>query len=111
VELEKPRTPAQNRSLHLWFTKLANQLNESGMTVMRVMKHDAEIPWTEHMVKEMLFKTIMKSMYGKTSTTQLTTKELTLVSDTLIRYLAEKNYVETEFPSLETQIMNDRTKG
>jgi len=100
----KKRTLQQNKALHLWFTQLAKELNEAGLSIMKTLKHDAEIPWTDTTVKELMFKGIMKAMYQKDSTTKLTTKELIEVSETLTRYLAEKHGLVTEFPSIESQM-------
>lgn len=106
---EKPRTLTQNRAAHLWFEMLAAELNDAGLSMLKTLKAEAEIPWTAVTVKEILFKQLMKAMLHKESTTQLTTKELTLVSETLIRYLGEKHSLETSFPSIETLIMEQRT--
>jgi hypothetical protein len=100
--MDKPRTLAQNKAMHLWFTLLAKDLNDAGLSIMRTFKATAEIPWTEVTIKELLFKQFMKVMFNKTRTRDLTTKELNEVSETLIRYLGEKHSLETEFPSIES---------
>jgi len=99
----KPRTLKQNNSLHAWCSDLAEALNDSGLSMMKVLKHEAEIPWTKITVKELLFKQIMQAMFHKDSTTQLTTKEMIRVADTLTRHLSVKFDVITPWPSLEEQ--------
>lgn len=89
---------------------LAKELNEAGLTIMETMKHDAEIPWTAVLIKELMFKKLIKVMYQKESTTKLTTKELIEASETLTRYLAEKHGLVVDFPSLESQMMRTLTK-
>jgi hypothetical protein len=49
----------------------------------------------------------MEAMLHKESTTKLTTKELTEVSETLTRYLAEKHGLLVDFPSMESLLAND----
>lgn len=107
---EKPRTLAQNRAAHLWFEYLAQELNDAGLTVTKTLKADADIPWTKETVKELLFKQIMNLMYHKDSTTQLTTKELIQTAEVLSRHLAQHHGIQIDFPSLETMLMNERTK-
>ena len=106
----KTRTNKQNKSMHLWFEMLSKALNDAGLSVMKTMNHDAEIPWSSVTVKEILFKEMMMAAFQKTSTTQLSTIELTIVSETLMRYLAEKHGLQVDFPSLESLIMNERLK-
>jgi hypothetical protein len=38
---------------------LAEALNERGLGVMEVMKHDAEIPWTRDTAKEYLWRSLV----------------------------------------------------
>jgi regulator of sigma D len=105
---EKQRTIKQNASLHQWCEMLATALNECGLTVEKTLTGKAEILWSKVTVKEILFKQIMKLQTGKTSTTELTTKELCDVSESLTKYLSENHDLVVDFPSLESQIMNER---
>jgi len=105
---DKQRTLKQNASLHLWCELLADTLNESGLTIEKTLTGKAEIPWSKTTVKEILFKQIMKAMYQKDSTADLTTKELQLVSETLIKYLAETHGLVIDFPSVESMAMKQR---
>ncbi|MHA1400177.1 MAG: hypothetical protein ACTSQE_07495 [Candidatus Heimdallarchaeaceae archaeon] len=108
MKKDKQRTLKQNRSLHLWCELLAKGLNDSGLSMMRVLKQEAEIPWTKESVKEFLFKEMMRAMYQKESTTKLTTKELNKTSEVLIRHLGQKFSIQVDFPSLESLIMKQR---
>lgn len=107
---KKKRTPAQNRAIHVLFNNLADQLNEAGLDMVAVMKHGVEIPWTGDLVKENLWKPLQQAMLQKKSTTQLTTKDIDKVFETLNRHLAEKLNIAIEFPSIETIINNQRVK-
>lgn len=98
----KQRTLQQNRSLHLYFTLLAQELNQAGYDMKRTLNDDVNIPWGVATVKEYLWKPIQNAQLMKPSTTELTTKEIDLVYDTLNRYLAEKTGVHVPFPSSDT---------
>lgn len=82
-------TPSQFRALHLWFRQIAQSLNDAGYSVMRVLRHDAEIPWTEALVKEHLWRPIQKAMTGKVSTKDPKKLEYPEISETLSRHLAQ----------------------
>ena len=69
-----------------------------------VLKPSYQIQWDEEMVKNHLIKPILKAMYGKKSTTQMTTDEVNKVHERLMLALTAKwedlDYVD--FPSVET---------
>ena len=98
----KQRTIKQNASLHKLMTELADELNSSGMTMMRVLSHNAEIEWTATATKEYLLRPFIKAMYNKSSTTQLTTKELSDATEAMLRHVAKTTGVSLDFPSLES---------
>lgn len=93
------RTPRQNRSAHLWFKHIADELNSSGMDMQTVLAKRVGIRWTEEAVKESLFKVLAKAMYQKDSTTKLSTKEFTHVAEQLSDVMARDYGVIVEFPS------------
>lgn len=99
------RTSRQNRALHKLFSLLAQELNDAGLDQRKVLKESVDIPWTEGAVKEQLFRPIMKAQLGKNSTTELTTKEVDEVFDTLNRHLGEKLHIHTMFPSIEAILL------
>lgn len=100
--MDKQRTIAQNRSLHLYFTLLAEELNQAGFDMRRTLKPGVDIPWSLETVKEYLWKPIQNAQLMKQSTTELTTKEIDLVYDTLNRHLGEITGVSVTFPSQDT---------
>lgn len=103
---EKNRTALQNRALHLYYEIVADTLNEAGLD-MKVMLPKVNIPWNKDTVKEYLWRPIQKEQLLKTSTTQLTTKDIDLIFDTLNRHLSEHG-VTIPFPSIETIIEKQR---
>lgn len=98
----KQRTISQNRALHLYFTMLADTLNENGLDMRKVLKPGIDIPWTSKNIKEYLWRPIQKALLHKESTTELTTSEIDQVLDILHLHLGEKFGVAQEFPSIET---------
>jgi hypothetical protein len=100
----KQRTSQQNKALHVLFELLANTLNEAGYDMKRTLKAEVAIPWEARTVKEFLWRPVQKAQLLKESTTELTTKEIDLVFDTLNRHLGETLGVHTAFPSIEEVI-------
>ena len=95
------RTIQQNRALHKYCKNLSEALNDAGLDARETLKPEVEIPWTPEMVKELMFKPIMKAMLEKESTTELNTGEVNKVYEVLNRHTAQKLGVSVEFPSEE----------
>lgn len=94
------RTSLQNRALHLYFTQLAKTLNDAGLDMKKVLKPEIDIPWNGETIKEYIWRPVQKAQLNKASTTELTTKEIDEVFDTINRHLA-KFGVHKAFPSIE----------
>jgi len=107
---EKKRTLRQNNSLHLYFNHLSKALNDAGLDVQTTLKHNISVPWSDKTVKELIYKPILKAQLGKDSTTQMTTKEIDLVFDTITRFTSEKLGLQVDFPSIETLMWKERLK-
>lgn len=84
------RTEAQNAALHLWLRQVAEFLNDAGYPVMKVLRHDAEIPWTEHNAKELLWRPVQEAMTGKESTTACNKLEYSDIEQVISRHIAER---------------------
>lgn len=97
---EQPRTKRQNDALHKYFELVAGVLNDAGLDMRQVLKPEVDIPWNTYNVKEFLWRPVQILQLGKESTTQLTTKEIDLVYDTLNRHLSKLGISEP-FPSLK----------
>lgn len=104
----KPRTEQQNKSLHVYFTLLSEELNSSGYDMRKTLKESIDIPWSPTSIKEFLFRPIMKAQTGKESTRDLTTKEIDQIYDVLNRHLGEKFSIFVPFPSMEGVINQSR---
>lgn len=104
---EKQRTIIQNRALHLYFQLVADTLNDAGLDMRAVLKPEVEIPWSKDTVKNYLWRPIQEIQLRKKSTTELTTKEIDEIFETMNRHLA-KHGVHEPFPSIEELINRER---
>ena len=100
--MDNTRTLRQNRALHLMFDMLARDLNENGLDMRRTLKPSIDIPWTGESVKEYLWRPVQQAQVNKKSTTELTTREIDEVFDTINRHLGTKFGIYVPFPSIET---------
>lgn len=84
----KEASRAQQNSLHLACERLAKTLNDAGLDQRTVLAASVEIPWTKMACKEQLYKTILKVMENKASTTEMDSVEPSAVWDVLCKHLA-----------------------
>jgi len=98
----KLRTLAQNKAMHLYFTMLADEFNQAGLDMKRVLKPSVDISWTPESVKEYLWKGVQDAMFQKKSTTELNTDEITKIYEVINRHTAEKHGISIPFPSIES---------
>jgi|TARA_R100000455_G_C6247526_1_gene104920 hypothetical protein len=92
------RSDRQNNAMHLWFRQIAIELNDAGYWVRHPFSDNFEIPFTEVLVKEMLYKPTAKAMFDKDTTTKLTPAELSEASEVLVRWLSEHKGIYVPFP-------------
>jgi len=98
-EIKDRRTSQQNRALHLYFTLLADALNEAGFDMRETIRQDVEIPWTPDTIKENLWRPIQKAYFKKQSTAHLKKKEIDKVYDVLNKTIGERTGVHIDFPN------------
>lgn len=94
----KQRTNAQNRSLHKYCSELATELNNAGVSVA-VFMENIEADHTMESVKE-LWRAFARAKYGKSSTTELTKKEINDIYEEVNRHVAQFG-IHISFPSNE----------
>ena len=80
----------QRGALHLWFSRLAPALNDSGFDVKDYFN-----------VKEIMFKRIAAAMFGVDSSENLDSNQFNQVQQVMERNIAENTGVYIEFPSYE----------
>jgi hypothetical protein len=86
---------------------LADELNDRGLDMRKTLKPGVEIPWTGDSVKEYLWRPIQQAQLNKKSTTELTTKEIDAVFDTINRHIGEKFGLFVPFPSID-EVINEK---
>lgn len=85
------RTILQNKSMHKDFELIADALNEAGIGMKAVFEiKNVDVQFSPATVKECLWKPLQDAMYGKKSTTELTTGEVSKVHDQLMEVLGQK---------------------
>lgn len=104
-EIEKKRTELQNRSLHLYFTQLAEALNDAGYDMKKTIRQEIDIYWTPYNIKEFLWRPVQNALYGKKSTTQLTTAEIDKVFELVNKTIGERTGVHIDWPCVENSII------
>jgi hypothetical protein len=104
----RKRTIRQNSALHLYLEHLSEALNGAGLDMRKTLRADIDIPWTMESAKEWLWKPVQRALYGKSSTTELTTTDITKIYDTLNRHLSQKFGVSVDFPSEEELIFRSK---
>lgn len=93
------RSEKQNNAMHLWFRQISEKLNDGGYHATHPFNNEVEVPFTEVLVKEMLYKPVIKAMYDKKSTSGLSGRELSEAAEVLVRWLAEHKGFLVPFPS------------
>jgi hypothetical protein len=103
VEVEKvnqTRTSQQNRALHLFFTILADQLNDCG-EYFRYIDYNGEVielPQSKDTVKEYIWRPLQKKALLIESTTKLTTQTINTMLDALTLHYGNKG-LPIKFPN------------
>lgn len=103
LNFDKTRSIPQNSSLHLYCQQLADALNDAGhYFVITINKVETECNWTMERVKDFLWRPIQEAITKEKSTTRITTKETTIIYETLNRHTSSKLGVYVLWPSKET---------
>jgi len=95
------RSLSQNGALWLWFTQVAETLNEQGMDVRTFIKDGIDIPWNKDSVHDYLWINLQEAMTGKTSTTKINTEEINKIMDVIIREAGKRSVELPPFPSID----------
>lgn len=102
---ERQRSPSQNKSLHLYCQQVADTLNQHGIS-QEVFFRNIEADFSMETIKN-LWRSIAAKKYGKTSTTELSTKQIDEIYDEVNRHLA-KFSIHIPFPSGASLIDQNR---
>jgi len=99
-EVKQTRSSLQNRALYLYFTFIAETLNNYGLYFQTVdlFQMPVECEWNKDLVKEFIWKPIQKTLFDIESTTKLKTNELDVIINVLTNHFA-KLELSVNFPS------------
>ena len=101
ISIEKrQRTLTQNAAIHKYFSMLADELNSEAKDVRCILKEGFELPWTDVLVKEMIWKPVQKAVVSSESTAKLKTNEVSGIFDVINRKMIEHD-VFVPFPHKE----------
>jgi hypothetical protein len=103
------RTDKQNRALHLWFTMLAEALNDAGFDMKKTIRPELEIAWTGQTVKDYLWRPCQLAYLQKKSTKELDKEaDINAIYDLVNRIIGERTGVHVPFPSIDSAMDADR---
>ena len=95
------RTNRQNATVHLLFRRMATALNEAGFEISHPFKPDLEIPWSEHSVKELLYRPIITSYFKVEQSSALDTTQISESMEILVDAVNRNTGVYVPIPSQE----------
>ncbi len=100
-EVKKTRSTLQNASLHQFFVLISDELNNLGLefTYTGLTLKNLSSIYSPDIVKNFIFRPIMKSLFNIESTKELTTQQINDISDVLIKFFSEKG-IYIAFPSI-----------
>ena len=100
-KFSQSRSLSQNKALWLWFTMVAETLNDGGMDIRTFIREEIEIPWSKDSVHDLLWIKLQIAMTGKKSTTKINTQEINKIMDVIIREADKRSIELPPFPSFE----------
>lgn len=107
-KLPKKITNQQNKALHLLFNLLSDELNNIGITFFYrgISGKEFELIYTPALVKDYIWKPLQQQMLEKESTTELSTKDIDLIFESISNFFSERYSLEITFPSIKNLIKN-----
>lgn len=101
TSLKRQRTLPQNAALHLWTARVADKMNDAGITQKELVgsfKDGFELPVTSHMIKD-IFREVGKAMFKKKSTKDMETTEMIDVYKIVDQRIGEITGVLVDWPT------------
>ena len=93
-EREYRNHPKQRSALHVWLTKCAQVLADGGITMKVILEQCPEVQPTMILLKEQVYKPMLKAMEGYESTEDQRTTDVETVRREFENFFAEKFGVE-----------------
>ncbi len=102
LNFDKTRSIPQNSSLHKYCQQLADALNDAGHHfVITINGVETDCNWNMERVKDFLWRPIQQAITKEKSTTRISTKETTIIYETLNRHTTSKLGVYVPWPCKE----------
>lgn len=103
------RTTSQNKALHLLFTHISSHCIQAGIDQKAIVSQldGYSIPTSPQAIKE-IWRTIQITITGKTSTKDLTVKEIDQVYDIFNKFISEVTHEHFEFPNIQSLLLAQR---
>jgi len=95
----KLRSDQQRKAIEVFCRTVSEAFNEKDLDMVTVLQEKLDVPWTQYMVKELIFKKIEFVLFGKVSTTQLEKLQVSEIYDVMNRWLIDKFNISVPFPS------------
>jgi hypothetical protein len=94
----KQRTNQQNAALHKYCEMLASELNSKGLDMDFVLNHDISVPWTQTLIKELIWRPVQEAVADEKSTAKAGRKDYVEIYDVINRYISGKFGVYVGWP-------------
>lgn len=95
------RTPTQNKAMHLYFRMLAEAFNDAGLDVEETLSNPIDLPWSEYLIKELIWHKVQNAVCDVESTTKLDTAQVSEIYEIINRYTAQTFGISVMFPNKE----------
>ena len=107
--MDKLLTRQQQKALFLMFKQLAQLLNDSGIDYTKLVIK-ADIPWSQEMVKTLIWKPVQEAFCGTDSTTKLKTTDIDAIFFVIIKSVSEMTGETLSWPSIQSLMEKDLLK-
>lgn len=94
------RSEMQNNSLHLYCRMVSDELNGRGITFTQFFNPGFEVPWSEWIVKDNVWRPVQKALTGNEKTSKAKTPDYSKVYDVVNNKLADIGF-HVPWPSRE----------
>ncbi len=91
---ERKRTPTQNNCIYDWAESCAEYMNMAGLDMKKVLKEEAEIPWTKQSFVDNCWREVQLAMYQIESTRDISTVQCTIIHEVVNRHINESQGVQ-----------------
>ena len=95
------RTLPQNKAMHLYFRMLAEAFNDAGKDIEMILTKPLNYPWSETLVKELIWQKVQSAVCDVESTTRLGTAQVSEIYEIINRYTAQEHGISVRFPNKE----------